>query len=71
MKHSKRLAGAALFVFGLMAVHLTAQVQATNGSIQGEVTDAVGAYVPGAAVEADEVDTETIHRATTGWVGAL
>ncbi len=41
------------------------QVQASNGSIQGEVTDARGAVVVGAAVEADETDTGTVHRAET------
>jgi hypothetical protein len=52
-----------MFVIGLVTSH--AQVQATNGSIQGDVTDSGGAVIPGAAVEADEVDTAAIHQAVT------
>ncbi len=42
-----------------------AQVQATNGSIQGDIMDASGGLVPGAEVEADEVDTQTVHTSVT------
>ncbi len=42
-----------------------AQVQATNGSIQGDIMDASGGLVPGADVEADEVDTQTVHTSVT------
>jgi hypothetical protein len=52
---------------GLSCSH--AQVQATNGSIQGDVTDSGGAVVPGAAVEADQVDTATIHNTMTDGTG--
>ena len=48
---------------------LSAQVQATNGSIQGSVTDAGGGLIPGAAVEADETDTGTVHNAVTDGSG--
>jgi Carboxypeptidase regulatory-like domain/TonB-dependent Receptor Plug Domain/TonB dependent receptor len=61
-----------LFVILLVGIGSTAligQVQATNGSIQGDVTDKVGAVVPGASVEADELDTDSIHRATTDGSG--
>jgi hypothetical protein len=57
-----------LFFLASLAVcplALSAQVQATNGSIQGSVTDAGGGLIPGAAVEADETDTGTIHNAVT------
>jgi hypothetical protein len=47
-------------VVGLLTTH--AQVQATNGSIQGDLVDAGGAAIPAAAVEADELDTGTTHR---------
>ncbi len=42
-----------------------AQVQTTNGRIQGDVTDTSGAFIPGAAVEADEVATQTVSTSTT------
>ena len=48
---------------------LSAQVQAINGSIQGDVTDSKGALVPGAAVEAEEVDTAIVHRTVTDGSG--
>ena len=54
-----------ILFFGIGCAALFAQVQAINGSIQGDVTDAHGALVPGAAVEADELDTATVHRAVT------
>ncbi len=59
-------------VFGVFGIHsrtLFAQVQATNGSIQGDVTDAGGAFIAGAAVEADEIETHTLHEAVTDGSG--
>ena len=61
-----------LFFLASLAVcplALSAQVQATNGSIQGSVTDAGGGLIPGAAVEADETDTGTVHNAVTDSAG--
>ncbi len=58
-----------ILVFGIVSPTLRAQVQATNGSIQGDVTDQLGAVIPGAAVEADELDTATIHTAVTDGSG--
>jgi hypothetical protein len=49
----------------LISVHLTAQVQSTSGSIQGEVMDTAGAVIAGAAVEADELDTDAVHKIVT------
>jgi uncharacterized protein (DUF2141 family) len=46
-----------------------AQVQSTNGSIQGDVMDAKGGVIPGATIEADEVDTGTVHPAVTDGSG--
>lgn len=43
----------------------SAQVQSANGSIQGDVTDANGALVPGAAILATETDTAAIHTSVT------
>src|SRR3984893_16620231 len=54
-----------LFVILILGIGLSAssaQVQATNGSIQGDVTDAGGAVVPGAAVEADEGAPQVDHH---------
>ncbi len=48
---------------------LHAQVQATNGSIQGDITDARSGLIPGAAIEADELDTNTIHNTQTNGSG--
>ena len=40
-------------------------MNATNGSIQGEVVDSGGAVVTGALVEAEAVDTATAHKTVT------
>src|SRR5260370_6927838 len=58
-----------ILMCGIGSTALNAQVQAINGSIQGEVTDAHDALVPGADVEADETDTGTIHRTVTDGSG--
>ncbi len=58
-----------VLISGLAPALLHAQVQATNGSIQGEVMDAKGAVVPDASVEADEVDTGTTNATTTDGSG--
>ena len=42
---------------------LRAQVQATNGSIQGDVTDTSGSLIPGATVDAREVETDNVYHA--------
>ena len=47
------------------ATTLCAQVGATNGSIQGDVVDSAGAFVPDAAVVAEEVDTGVPHTTAT------
>ena len=47
-----------LLILGIGSVSVFAQVQATNGSIQGDVADAAGAAVSDAAVEADQVDIQ-------------
>jgi len=66
---TKRLAIFTIIFFEIGLRCLNAQVQATNGSIQGDVTDSAGAVIPGAAVEADAVDTGAIRRATTDGSG--
>jgi hypothetical protein len=58
-----------LLILGIGSVSVFAQVQATNGSIQGDVADAAGAAVSDAAVEADQVDIGAIHRAVTDGSG--
>ena len=58
-----------ILIAGIGSSAICAQVQAINGSIQGDVTDAHNAFVPGADVEADEVDTAIVHRAVTDGSG--
>jgi hypothetical protein len=53
------------FIFAAASTPLMGQVQATYGSIQGDVSDVSGAAVPDAAVEADEIDTAASHRVQT------
>ena len=70
MKHlTSKLSLFVILILGIGLFALHAQVQAINGSIQGEVADQQGAVVPGADVEADEVDTAIIHRAITDGSG--
>ena len=59
----------AILIFGIRMSVVSAQVQAINGSIQGDVSDARGALIPGADVEADEIDTAIVHRAVTDGSG--
>jgi hypothetical protein len=56
-----------VFLLLLMACALTvqAQVQATNGRIQGDVTDASGAAVDNAKVEATEIETGVAQDSVT------
>ncbi len=58
-----------ILCFGIGTLQIEGQVQATNGSIQGDVVDARGALVPGADLEADEADTAAVHRAVTDGSG--
>jgi hypothetical protein len=58
-----------ILIAGIGSSALCAQVQAINGSIQGDVADAHGAVIPAAEVEADEVDTAIVHRAVTDGSG--
>jgi Carboxypeptidase regulatory-like domain/TonB-dependent Receptor Plug Domain len=66
---AKKLALSGFLILGLGWYGCYAQVQATDGSIQGEVTDSGGAVVPGAAVEADATDTDTVHKTVTDGSG--
>lgn len=54
-----------ILLFGIGSATILAQVQATNGSIQGDVADASGGVIPNASVEAEETETHTLHRTTT------
>jgi hypothetical protein len=70
MNHFASKLSLVLFVlFAIAPACLRAQVQATNGSIQGDVTDSSGAALPGADVEGDELDTATVHAAVTDGSG--
>ncbi len=66
---ARKLSLLVILILGIGPSALSAQVQAINGSIQGDVTDAAGALLPGADVEADELDTAIIHRAVTDGSG--
>ena len=56
-------------IFAAVSLNLNAQVQAINGSIQGDVIDTAGAAVPGAAVEANALDTGANRQAVTDGAG--
>ena len=66
---ARRISLFVILMCGIGSTALRAQVQAINGSIQGDVTDSHGALVPGADVEADETDTGIVHRAVTDGSG--
>ncbi|HXC96841.1 MAG TPA: carboxypeptidase regulatory-like domain-containing protein [Edaphobacter sp.] len=66
---ARRFSLSVVLMSGIGLSILSAQVQAINGSIQGDVADAKGALVPGAAVEAEEVDTAIVHRTVTDGSG--
>jgi hypothetical protein len=66
---ARKLSQFVILILGIGSTALFAQVQSVNGSIRGDVTDVRGAVVPGAAVEADEIDTDTIHNAITDGSG--
>lgn len=66
---AKRLPLLVVRAFGTGLHPANAQVQAINGSIQGDVFDSAGAVVPAADVEADEVETATVHRSITDGAG--
>ncbi len=66
---SKLISLFVVLLFGIGLSTSVAQVQSTNGSIQGEVTDSGGAVVPGADVEATEVETQVSHKQQTDGSG--
>src|SRR3989454_7894340 len=59
--------GASICVFATLTLALAvhAQTQITTGTIQGTVTDANGAIVPGANVEIKNLDTNLSRSLTT------
>jgi hypothetical protein len=59
-----RVAGPLFFLL-FFATQLFAQSQATTGTIQGKVSDASGAVVPGVSVEAKNSDTNYSRTVTT------
>ena len=65
MTSAKQFCLFVILLFGISSSSTWAQVQATNGSIQGDVVDASGGVVPDATVEAEETETHTVHRSTT------
>jgi hypothetical protein len=69
----KMVASLFVFVFILAMVFrvqpAAAQVEITTGSIQGDVSDATGAVMPGASVEVKNIDTNAVRSSTTGDFG--
>ena len=62
----RKLSLLVVLILGIGLSASYAQVQATNGSIQGDVIDSGGAVVPGADVEADESTPDrSISRSPT------
>ena len=57
--------GIGLLVILAMALPALSQTQITTGTIQGTVTDANGAIVPGASVEIKNLDTNLTRTLTT------
>src|SRR5437660_3679338 len=57
--------GITLFIALAMATAVVSQTQITTGTIQGTVTDANGAIVPGATVEIKNLETNLIRDLTT------
>ena len=58
-----------VLAFAAATATICGQVQAINGSIQGDVVDSNGALVPDANVEANAVDTGVVHTAVTDGSG--
>jgi len=57
--------GFCLLVILVLALTAAAQTQITTGTIQGTVTDANGAVMPGANVEIKNLDTNLSRTLTT------
>lgn len=57
--------GICVFMVLLFAASALAQTQITSGTIQGTVSDANGAAVPGAAVQIKNLDTNLVRDLTT------
>jgi len=63
---SARMAALGLFVLGLLAPSVArAQSQATDGTIEGAITDSTGAVLPGVTVTITNVDTGTDRAVVT------
>jgi hypothetical protein len=69
MKNLKNFLALALVVCASMALSPRAFGQATDGNITGTVTDATGAAVPGASVEAENAATGVKTTATSNRQG--
>jgi hypothetical protein len=54
-----------LFIVAALSPSVSAQSQITTGVIQGTVTDAAGAVVPGASVEVKNLETNLVKNAST------
>ena len=67
----RTIAAATLFCSLALAVPAMAQTQITTGVIEGVVTDATGAALPGVTVEARKLDTNLTRTQVTDARGPL
>jgi hypothetical protein len=65
---ARRLSFLVILLLGINSITVRGQVQATNGSIRGDV-DARGAVVPDATVEVTEIDSGIVRSAVTDGSG--
>src|SRR5262252_8153019 len=61
----KRIFGAALVLLTFVAMGLSQVISVNGGSIQGTITDATGAVVPGAPITIVSDDTGATKRVVT------
>ncbi|WP_084080456.1 carboxypeptidase-like regulatory domain-containing protein [Edaphobacter aggregans] len=66
---TRKLSFLVILILGIDFATVHGQVQATNGSIRGDVVDASGAVVPDTSVEATEIDIGIVHLAVTDGYG--
>ena len=70
MEHKMRRSWrVAVWLLALLAIPIGSWAQSTRGSLTGTVTDPSGAIIPGAKVEATQVDTQIKYEAVSSSAG--